>query len=129
MLIKKLLILPILISLIIPYTLCLGKTPYNKDIMKHSPNIEVKIYTKPTCPYCIRAKDLLDSKNIDYQEFNVAEDSNAGDFDLVKDYLYQNNLAITVPQIYIKGVYIGGYNALIELEESGKLDDLLIITN
>lgn len=80
---------------------------------------EVKIYTTPWCPYCVRAKRLLDKKGVDYQDVNVA----------VKPQLRAQLLELTgrtsVPQIFIHGKGIGGCDELHALDARGQLDPLL----
>ena len=80
----------------------------------------VDIYTKATCPYCIRAKRLLDMKKVDYREISV-------DFDAVAraEMIQRANGRTTVPQIFIDDRHIGGCDDLFELEMDGKLAALL----
>jgi glutaredoxin 3 len=81
---------------------------------------QVEIYTKITCPYCIRAKQLLDSKGVQYREIKV--DSGGPD----KQQMVQRaNGRMTVPQIFIGDRHIGGCDDLMALEYAGKLDGLL----
>ncbi|NIP30050.1 MAG: glutaredoxin 3 [Candidatus Dadabacteria bacterium] len=80
---------------------------------------EIEIYTTNYCPYCIRAKDLLESKGLDYNEIRLDQNPNY-------KYEVMNNLKWrTVPIIVINGKVIGGYNQLLALERSSKLDQLL----
>lgn len=81
------------------------------------PNIE--IYTTPYCPYCIRAKQLLNSKGVQYQEIDVSTVAEQ------KDIMIQRSKRHTVPQIFIDGQHIGGCDDLYALEASDKLDPLL----
>jgi glutaredoxin len=71
----------------------------------------VVIYTKPLCRYCILAKELLNSKNIPYKEYNI-EQSN------YKLEMESKTNAKTVPQIFIDGKLIGGYDQLLQLYSS-----------
>ncbi len=81
---------------------------------------QVEIYTKPFCSYCYRAKRLLDSKGIEYQEREIG----FGGPD--RDEMIQRAMGrTTVPQIFIDGRHIGGCDELIDLERRGKLDALL----
>lgn len=80
---------------------------------------EVLIYTKAVCPYCDRAKMLLNRKNVVYQEIRVDLD------DAKRDEMMEKSKRRTVPQIFINGVSIGGYDDLYALEQSGALDKLL----
>ena len=79
------------------------------------------IYTLTTCPYCIRAKALLDKKNIIYQEIEVSKYTKEQREELRK----KANDQKTVPQIFINGKHIGGCDNLYQLEEKGELDKLL----
>jgi glutaredoxin 3 len=81
---------------------------------------KVKIYTTNVCPYCVRAKSLLDSKGIDYEEHDLTGDDK-GREDLVK----MSGGLRTVPQIFIGDKHIGGCDNLYALEQKGELDGLL----
>lgn len=81
---------------------------------------KVEIYTKMTCPYCIRAKMLLQQKGAKLDEIAV-------DFggDKKQEMVSRTGGRMTVPQIFINGRHVGGCDDLFELEGSGKLDELL----
>ena len=81
---------------------------------------DVEIYTKFTCPYCVRALRLLDSKGVKYKEIKV-------DFggEPRQEMLSRSNGRTTVPQIFIGGQHVGGCDDLMDLERAGKLDELL----
>jgi glutaredoxin 3 len=81
---------------------------------------KVEIYTKWGCGYCARAKALLDSKSVTYEEYDVTMGGpkKAEMLERVPD-------ARTVPQIFIGGQAVGGSDDLAALEGSGKLDALL----
>lgn len=81
---------------------------------------KVDIYTKFTCGFCYRAKQLLDKKNITYTEFDVS----MGGPDKA-EMIRRAPDARTVPQIFIGHVHVGGSDDLVALEKSGKLDELL----
>lgn len=69
------------------------------------------IYSTPSCPYCVRAKQLLDSKNLTYEEVNVMESLEAAE-------LFAQWKVRTVPQIVHNNVRVGGYEDLVKyLEE------------
>lgn len=72
--------------------------------------MKVKVYSKENCSYCTRAKMLLLSKDIDYEE-HVVDTTSQSDIDKVKKELGIDNFK-TVPQISIDGKYIGGYDDL-----------------
>ena len=80
---------------------------------------EVIIYTTPYCPYCARAKVLLNSKNINFTEIQV--DSNPE----LREEMVRKSGRTTVPQIFINGQAIGGCDDLYALEHQGKLNSLL----
>ena len=80
----------------------------------------VEIYTKGFCPYCWRAKHLLDGKGVEYQEIAV-------DFggETRQQMIERTNGRMTVPQIFIAGLHIGGCDDLVALEREGRLDELI----
>ncbi len=82
------------------------------------PNIE--IYSKTTCPYCIRAKRLLDGKGLTYEEYVI-------DFggERRQEMIQRAGGRTTVPQIFIGGRHIGGCDDLVGLQAMGKLDAIL----
>lgn len=82
----------------------------------------IEIYTTTYCPYCVRAKHLLDAKDVDYSEVDVTGDD-AARVALVE----KSGGRKTVPQIFINGVPVGGYDDIRALEESGKLDAMLAV--
>jgi glutaredoxin 3 len=81
---------------------------------------KVEIYTKATCPYCIRALELLDKKKVKYHQIEVGNDPEKRA--ALKE---KSNGRHTVPQIFINDKGIGGCDDLFALEESGKLDAML----
>lgn len=78
------------------------------------------VYTKPLCPYCVRAIMLLKRKGVRVNEISAA-------FDAEKraEMLKRSNGARTYPQIFIGETHVGGSDELHALEEAGKLDPLL----
>lgn len=82
---------------------------------------QVDVYTKVTCPYCIRAKQLLDSKGVQYREIKV----DAGGPEK-HEMVQRASGRMTVPQIFIGERHIGGCDDLMALEYAGKLDGLLV---
>ncbi|MEO7365653.1 MAG: glutaredoxin 3 [Sphingomicrobium sp.] len=80
----------------------------------------VEIYTKTFCGYCFRAKRLLDSKGVEYQEHELSWGG------LEKDAMIQRSGGrTTVPQIFIDGAHVGDCAELLKLESQGKLDEML----
>lgn len=80
---------------------------------------KVQIYTSNYCPYCIRAKQLLDSKGIEYDEVNLDKNPEKK-LETMQMFNWR-----TVPIILIGDELIGGYDQLVSLERSKKLDELL----
>jgi glutaredoxin 3 len=81
---------------------------------------EVQIYTKFGCPYCARAKRLLEEKGVAYEEYEI--NSVPGKRE---EMLGRSNGRTTVPQIFIDGRHVGGSDDLMELERGGQLDSML----
>jgi glutaredoxin 3 len=81
--------------------------------------VQVVIYTTSYCPYCFRAKSLLRSKHVEFQEIDVTDDPAR------RAEMEKLSRRHTVPQIFIDGKPIGGYDDARRLETSGKLDQLL----
>ncbi len=80
---------------------------------------DVLIYTTPVCPYCVRAKALLDRKGVSYREIDISNNR-----DLEQE-MIRLTKRMTVPQILIDGEPIGGCDELYALEGSETLDRLL----
>jgi GrxC family glutaredoxin len=80
---------------------------------------DVVVYAKHYCPYCARAKSLLRDKGVEFKEIEVAFDP-----DLQSEMIATSGRR-TVPQIFIDGRHIGGYDDLAALNRSGELDEIL----
>ncbi len=80
---------------------------------------KIIMYSKENCSYCARAKQLLASKNLDYQEIRVDQDP------AKLEEMISLSGRRTVPQIFINDQAIGGYDDLFALSQSGKLTALL----
>ena len=80
---------------------------------------EIVMYTTGMCPYCVRAKMLLQRKGMDWEEKRIDLDRG-----LMGEMLQRSNRR-TVPQIFIDDYHVGGYDDLAELDAFGKLDPLL----
>ena len=81
----------------------------------------VKIYTTPSCPYCVRAKMLLNNKGVSFEEVSMYDVSSEERQQLAQ----KTNNYRTVPQIFINDRLIGGYDQLASLERQGELDAML----
>jgi glutaredoxin 3 len=82
--------------------------------------VTIEIYTKAFCPYCWRAKALLEAKGIEYSEISVDYGG-----ELREQMIQRANGKTTVPQIFIREHHVGGCDDLHELERNGRLDDLI----
>jgi len=80
---------------------------------------EVVMYRTRFCPYCMRAAVLLKGKGIPFQEIDVSNDP------ATRDRLLRETGSHTVPQIFINGVSVGGYDDIATLDRRGALDPLL----
>lgn len=80
---------------------------------------KVVLYTTQVCPYCVRAKSLLQRKGIGYQEFRIE-----GDRELMREMISRSGRR-TVPQIFIGDFHVGGYDDMAALDAQGELDPLL----
>jgi glutaredoxin 3 len=80
---------------------------------------QVVIYTTRYCPYCTGAKALLRSKNVSFEEIDVTDDSER------RRKMEELSRGWTVPQIFIDGNPIGGYDDARSLDADGELDRLL----
>lgn len=80
---------------------------------------EITIYTTAYCPYCIRAKQLLERKGAAYREIDVGRDPG------LRAEMQHRSQQRTVPQIWIGTRHIGGCDDLYALERAGRLDPLL----
>ena len=79
----------------------------------------VVVYSTQICPYCVRAKALLERKGITYEEKMIDSDRT-----LMREMLERSQRR-TVPQIFIGDYHVGGYDDMAELDSLGKLDELL----
>jgi len=73
-----------------------------------------KVYSKNDCPWCVKAKDLLNSLGIEYEELHYDKDFSKDDL----RELIGPNLLLTVPQIFVQSRRIGGYEDLVEYVEN-----------
>ncbi len=81
---------------------------------------KIIVYTTMMCPYCHRAKHLLNKKNVDFEEIDVTFSSEKR-----ANMRKISGGVNTVPQIFIDEYHVGGCDDLYALETEGKLDELL----
>jgi len=80
---------------------------------------EVVIYSSPVCPYCVKAKQLLSSKGVEYKEIDISKDP------ALAAEVREKTGRQTVPQIFIGDYHVGGCDDLYALDAEGRLDELL----
>jgi glutaredoxin 3 len=80
---------------------------------------EIRLYSTRWCGYCVRAKMLLEDRNLDYEEVLLDDDPE------FRRRLHDLTGGWTVPQIVIDGEPIGGYTELWRLDKTGRLDELV----
>ncbi|MFN5616266.1 MAG: glutaredoxin 3 [Brevundimonas sp.] len=81
---------------------------------------EIVMYTKPGCPYCLRAGMLLKSKGVDFEEIVASNDP------AKRAEMAERSGRHTFPQIFIDGRHVGGCDDLVALDARGGLDPLLV---
>ena len=79
----------------------------------------IEMYTTAFCPFCVRAKRLLQERGLAYEEFDVADDA------ALRDDVIKRSGRRTVPQIFINGRSVGGFDDLSALVRRGELPALL----
>lgn len=82
--------------------------------------VNVDIYTKAYCPFCVRALALLQAKNVEYNEIKIDRDPSQR-----APMIQRAQGGSTVPQIFINDVHVGGCDDLMALERNNQLDALL----
>ena len=80
---------------------------------------EVLMYSTAVCPYCVAAKNFLKSRGVAWQEVRVDTDPEA------RRKMMELARRTSVPQIFINGTHVGGYEELVALDRSGGLSPLL----
>ncbi len=80
----------------------------------------VTVYSAANCSFCIRAKNMLEKWDIEYDEKRIDQDQA-----VMREFAEVTNGARTVPQIVIDGKPIGGFTELTELHMDGELDELM----
>ena len=78
---------------------------------------DVELYTTPFCPYCMRARALLDRKGVAFTDIDITEESGRR-----AEMIRRAGGRTSVPQIFIDGEHIGGSDELVALDRAGELD-------
>lgn len=80
---------------------------------------KVEIYTSASCAYCVAAKNLLKSRGLDYAEIRIDTDA------IRREEMLRRAQRRSVPQIFIGGHHVGGYDDLVAADRSGELATLI----
>ncbi len=81
--------------------------------------VSVEMYTTAICPYCVAAKNLLKQKGFDYSEIRVDTDPQRRE-----EMLTRSGGRRSVPQIFVNGTHVGGFDDLVAADRSGKLAEI-----
>ena len=79
----------------------------------------ITVYTTDACPFCVRVKQLLDARGVQYDEINLARDADG------RAQLSQRTGMMTFPQVLVDGELVGGFQETLAADRSGLLKDLL----
>ncbi|HUD43100.1 MAG TPA: glutaredoxin 3 [Dokdonella sp.] len=82
--------------------------------------IDVEIYSTAICPYCVAAKQFLERKGLSYREVRIDTDPQQRML-----MLERSGGRRTVPQIFINGTHVGGFDDLVAADRSGRLEGLI----
>ena len=81
---------------------------------------DVTVYTTEACPFCMRAKALLDQRGVAYSEVFISRSDDTG-----RNRLVAETGGYTFPQVIIDGTVVGGWDQLSALDQRGELDSML----
>jgi glutaredoxin 3 len=81
----------------------------------------ITLYTTDACPFCVRAKKLLQQRELEFREINLARDPDG------RQELVEKTGMMTFPQILIDGETLGGYDQLAAADKTGRLRELLTV--
>lgn len=81
--------------------------------------VTVEMYTSAICPYCVAAKNLLKQRGFEYSEIRVDTDPARRE-----EMLARSGGARSVPQIFVNGVHVGGFDDLVVADRSGRLAEI-----
>jgi len=82
---------------------------------------KVTVYTREFCAFCRYAKALLQSKGVEFEEIDISQDES------LQEQIWQSSGRKTVPQIFVDGRPLGGFEEIRELDARGELDKILEI--
>ncbi|CAG8451228.1 10573_t:CDS:2 [Funneliformis mosseae] len=90
-----------------------------EKLIKENP---IMIFSKSYCPYCKRAKGVLESLNKNYEAIELDTESEGSD---IQKYLKEKTKQNTVPNIFIGGQHVGGCDDLLAAKENGSLNKMI----
>jgi glutaredoxin 3 len=79
----------------------------------------ITLYTTDACPFCVRVKQLLDARDVQYEEINLARDADG------RTELAERTGMLTFPQVLVGDVVVGGFDQTVIADRSGRLAELL----
>ena len=82
--------------------------------------MKIDIYNRQMCTYNTKYKELLEQKNLSYNELYIGDD-----FKIMEEMLERSSGKRSVPQIFINDTHVGGYDDLYAIDRNGELDKLL----
>lgn len=80
---------------------------------------EIQIFTTGICPYCVAAKNFLTARGLPYRELRIDQDADA-----LKT-MRERSGRTSVPQIFVNGTHVGGFDDMVALDRAGKFSALL----
>ena len=80
---------------------------------------DILIYSSAICPYCVAAKNFLKSKGLDYREVRIDLDASA------RKEMLEKSKRMSVPQIFVNGTHVGGFDDMVALDRAGNFNSLL----
>jgi glutaredoxin 3 len=80
---------------------------------------DILIYSSAICPYCVAAKNFLKSKGLDYREVRIDLDASA------RKEMLDRSQRMSVPQIFVNGTHVGGFDDMVALDRAGNFNSLL----
>ncbi|WP_038249502.1 glutaredoxin 3 [Ghiorsea bivora] len=86
-----------------------------------SSNAKIEIYSGDYCPYCVRAKSLLEQRGLDFIEYNVQQEPEKR-----VEMMKRSHGGRSIPQIFINDQHVGGCDELYALDKKGQLDAWLV---
>jgi len=80
---------------------------------------DILMYTSAICPYCVAAKNFLRSKGLDYREVRIDIDA------VARREMMDKAKRTSVPQIFVNGVHVGGFDDMVAMDRAGNFSPLL----